>query len=284
MLGHVLTDQLSGSYPVVVTHRRRDGLPRVGPFAAVAADDVLDVGDVESLHRIITGHEPANVVNCAGVVKQDPNSSLATYAVAVNALWPHQVAEACDQIGARLIQISTDCVFSGTRGGYSEGDIPDPIDTYGRSKLLGEVVDPPHLTLRTSLLGRQLSGSYSLFEWFASCEGQTVNGYSNAFFSGPTTYEVARIVEKVIANPDLTGLYHVGVDAISKYDLLKLIGEIGSFDVRIVEDPSLHLDRSLRSAALAEKLQHRQPDWRDLITELIAKGGRYENWRHGLGI
>jgi dTDP-4-dehydrorhamnose reductase len=197
---------------------------------------------------------PTVVVNCAGVVKQQGQSqSPATY-IRVNALAPQVLADLCTARHARLIQISTDCVFSGQRGGYSETDLPDPPDLYGRTKLLGEVTEAPHLTLRTSFIGfeRFHHQTHSLLDWFMQQRGE-IRGYTRAIWSGLTSLELAQVILKIAARPEVTGLLHVCGEKISKYELLRLAQKIfDKTDTSIVPYSDYDCDRSLVSNRLAD--------------------------------
>ncbi len=278
MLGHVLCEELARSRTVVATHRRTSGLPDIEPFRSVAGER-LEAGDVETLRVLLDKHRPDTVVNCIGIVKQVERANEPTAAIGVNSLWPHQVSEACDRTGSRMIHISTDCVFSGSVGSYTEQDRPDPVDLYGRCKLLGEVSKSPHLTMRTSMVGRELQGEAGLLEWLLSCNGGTVRGFTNAFFSGPTTHEVARVIDGVLDRPDLTGVYHVAAEAISKYDLLALVRTIFGLHIEITVDDELRLDRTLDNNKLRSAMAVSTPTWPELIHEIYDKGKRYDHWR-----
>jgi dTDP-4-dehydrorhamnose reductase len=179
----------------------------------------------------------------------------------------------------RLIHVSTDSVFDGRRGGYIEEDAADATDLYGRSKALGEVADEGHLTIRTSLVGRQLRGSRGLLEWFLSQRGQTVQGYRAMRFSGLSTLALSQtIVNLITDHPTLTGRFHVGGDAISKYDLLHLMNETFSAGVTIVPTESLRIDRSLDSTRFAAVVGA-PPSWPDMLDALAKDETPYDEWR-----
>ena len=191
---------------------------------------------------------PDAVVNCIGIVKQIDAAKDAIASISVNALLPHQLGRICEEAGARLVHFSTDCVFSGRGGPYRESDLPDPIDLYGRSKLLGEIAGAGSLTLRTSIIGRELSSSNGLVEWFLSATGPAVRGYSNAIFSGLPTLALAQCIADVIhERPALTGLYHVSAAPIDKLALLQLLRDAYGRTVEITPYPDVKLDRSLDS-------------------------------------
>jgi dTDP-4-dehydrorhamnose reductase len=181
---------------------------------------------------------------------------------------PHRLARLCELIGARLVHFSTDCVFDGAHGSYTESDRATADDVYGRSKLLGEVDAPHAVTLRTSMIGPELGSYQGLLEWFLA-QKATVRGFRRAIFSGVTTLELARVVrDHILPRPDLRGVYHVGAEAISKFDLLTLIGRIYGHDVPIDPDDTFVIDRSLDSSRFRLATGYRAPSWSQMITEM----------------
>jgi dTDP-4-dehydrorhamnose reductase len=228
---------------------------------------------------------PDAVINCIGVVKQLAAAHDPIAAITMNSLLPHVLAGACAGVGARMIQISTDCVFAGTRGNYSETDVPDATDLYGRSKLLGEVTEiassgPAPLTIRTSIIGRELSTANGLVEWFLSNQGGSVRGFTRAVFSGVTTAVLAETLANVVEHhPALDGLYHVAAKPISKYDLLVMLNETIGGRVAIIPDDSVVIDRSLDAARFQAATGLVPPSWQEMIAALAAESSQYERWR-----
>jgi dTDP-4-dehydrorhamnose reductase len=163
-----------------------------------------------------------------------------------------------------LIFISTDCVFSGKKGFYSELDNPDPIDVYGQTKLLGEPSGKNVLTIRTSIIGHELNNSQGLLEWFLS-QNKVCKGYTSAFFSGfPTTYLAKIFLEFIISN-EFSGLYHIASKPISKYELLLLIKEIYGLNIHIVPSDEIVIDRSLNGALFEKASGFISPEWPELV-------------------
>lgn len=221
----------------------------------------VDVENNEHLLRLMTRVRPDAVVNCIGLVKQLSESELPLAAIPINALLPHRLAEICGLFGARLIHISTDCVFSGRKGLYIEADFVDADDLYGRSKYLGEVNYPHAVTLRTSIIGHELNGSRSLVCWFLAQHGQ-VPGFRRAVFSGLPTVELGRVIlEHVLPNADLRGLYHVSADPINKFDLLTLVARHYGKDIEIVPKDDFLIDRSLDSNRFRQATGFRPKAW-----------------------
>lgn len=252
MLGHQVWLAARDRFDVRVAVRRRPDLPLFDD------ERVIDGFDAADVQRLIERVRPDVVINCVGIVKQIAAGEADM--VAINAEFPHVLA----RMVPRVIQISTDCVFSGARGHYSEDDVPDPVDVYGRSKLDGEL-SAPHLTLRTSIVGRELSTRHGLLEWFLS--QRAVKGYTRALFSGVSTPVLARILCDVAETP-LQGLYHVAGEAISKYDLLMLLNEAFNAGVDIEPDDSVVIDRTLDGARFAAATGITIPSWRDMAREL----------------
>lgn len=231
----------------------------------------VSASDFESVTRAFAIARPTVVINCIGIVKQLTESHDLMESIVVNSLFPHKVALLCQATGARFITTSTDCVFSGSEGNYCEHDKPDPEDLYGHTKLLGEVSKEGCLTIRTSMIGRQLSGKHGLLEWFLSQEGQTVPGFSKMIFSGLTTQAIAEILLTIIKDhPNLSGIYHLAAEPISKYDLLLLIKDVGGLDVTIVPDGSKVLNRSLNAERLRRDTGIEVPSWREMIEKMVA--------------
>jgi dTDP-4-dehydrorhamnose reductase len=230
----------------------------------------VDVREPGSLEALLDTCHPDAVVNCVGVIKQHPQVGDVVNTITVNSLFPHRLAAACVERAARLIHVSTDCVFSGARGQRTEADNPDPVDLYGRSKLLGEVGRAPALTLRTSVIGHEQNSNRSLVDWFLSRTG-AVPGYTGAIYSGVTAIEFAALLRSVVLpRPELSGLYHIASAAISKYDLLRLIGDAYGFGGRIIPSTEVRCDRSLSADAFFEATGYRPPPWPEMICEMHA--------------
>ncbi len=228
----------------------------------------IDVENHDSLIKAFATVRPNIVINCVGLVKQLADANDPLLAVPVNTLLPHRLAALCHATSARLIHISTDCVFSGSKGGYLETDFPDAYDLYGRSKLLGEVDYPHAITLRTSIIGHELSGHRSLVNWFLSQEG-TVKGFTRAIFSGLPTVELARIVRDIVLpHQELHGLYHVAAKSINKLDLLQLIAKAYGKDIEINPSEELVIDRSLNADKFNQTTGYKPAEWPVLIERM----------------
>lgn len=230
----------------------------------------IDVEEPDALVTAFTAARPDVVINCVGLVKQLADAENPLRAVPINTLLPHRLAALCRLSGARLIHMSTDCVFSGDKGRYVELDRPDADDLYGRSKLLGEVDYPHAVTLRTSIIGHELESSHGLVNWFLSQEG-SCRGYTRAIFSGLPTVVLSMLVRDiVIPHPDLRGVYHVASAPISKYDLLRMIAATYGKDITIEPSDTLVIDRSLDASRFCEATGYVAPDWDALIKTMHA--------------
>ena len=269
MLGHQLLAYLSRFHDVRVTLRQE--LSAYRPFVMFNKQNSyggVDVRVTDRLIQVLADFHPNAVINAVGVVKQRPDGLDPIPNLEINALLPHRLASICEAIRAHFIHVSTDCVFSGRDGNYKESDEADPIDVYGHSKLLGEVTGPGCLTLRTSIIGSELTRKTSLFEWFLS-QKQSVKGFRNAIFSGVTTLELSRVMDNLVTNfPGKAGVYHVSSFPISKYDMLKLIKNKLKLTVDITPDDDFKCNRSLDSTHFRRDFNYAPPTWDQMIEEL----------------
>jgi dTDP-4-dehydrorhamnose reductase len=207
---------------------------------------VCDVKNQIDIKALFDRVKPHIVINCVGALVQESKENPIN-AIYLNALFPHILKELCDENEAKLIHISTDCVFSGQKGSYAEDDFRDADDVYGRSKALGEIFDSPHCTLRTSIIGPELKDGTGLFQWFMKQTGE-VKGYTKAYWSGVTTLELAKAIYKAIQN-DLKGLLHVtNGEKISKHDLLHLINKHRNSPLKIIPYDDYVADKSLEKS------------------------------------
>lgn len=281
MLGHRLWMDLSRTHETWATLRGGAGavpeLPHIDRNRIVEDVDALHF---ESVIRAFAEARPDVTINCIGLIKQQKSAKEALPSIDLNARFPHQVAALCAATGSRLIHISTDCVFAGTTGLYTEDDPVDAQDVYGRSKALGEVVHAAHaLTLRTSIIGRELFSRHGLLEWFLGQPGP-VKGFRKAVFSGFTTAIVADILRDVILpRPDLHGLYHVSAAPINKYDLLTMVDAAFGRQIEIIPDENLVIDRSLDSARFRSETGFVPPAWPDMVAALAADSLPYNEWK-----
>jgi dTDP-4-dehydrorhamnose reductase len=269
MLGHQLLRRLGAAHEVYVTLRRNsESYASFGLFDAGRTRFGVDARAPERLQEAIASTRPDAVINAIGIVKQRAEANDIIQSLEINALLPHRLAVMCGAVGARLVHLSTDCVFSGRRGNYLETDVSDAEDLYGRTKYLGETSGEHCITLRTSIIGRELDRKAGLLEWFLAQRG-VVSGYTKAVFSGFTSLEMARIIEKILTTPTpLSGLYHVSSEPISKFELLELIRDALGLPTKIEPYDGLQCDRSLDSSRFRGAFGYRPPSWKAMVEEL----------------
>jgi dTDP-4-dehydrorhamnose reductase len=226
----------------------------------------------DRLLEVLGEFHPDAVINCVGIIKQRSAAKESIPSLEVNSLLPHRLRLICASAGAKLVHLSTDCVFNGRRGNYHQTDPADAEDLYGLSKYLGEVSEAPAVTIRSSIIGLELSRKQSLIEWFLAQHG-TIRGFTKAIYSGITTAEMARVIEFVLTDvPDLSGVWQVAADPINKYDLLcQLSAKLGRRDIAIQPDNSFHCDRSLDGSDFARRTGYRVPGWDRMLDELAAQ-------------
>lgn len=281
MLGHKMLQTLEKAFPGQVYGFMRGSKARLIPFNLVSADHLIENVDVEntsSLIKALNSLKPQYVINCTGITIRKLERDSIQKNFAINSVVPQILSFWCNQNQAKLIHFSTDCVFNGERGNYSESDMPDAEDVYGRSKYLGETPHHPSaLTIRLSIVGRELFGKTELIEWFLSQRNKTISGYSEVYYSGVTTNfasrEVVRIIQKF---PNLSGLYQVSSEKISKYDLLVIANKVFKANVEIKNDASKKSDKSLNCDLYIKATQFTKPRWQDMLTELAEDTAHYE--------
>lgn len=280
MLGSVIFEKAIRSEKFSVIGQIRNPLT-LNHFSAQLKERThigVDVLKDDQLLRLFDDIKPNLVINCVGIIKQSKLVEDPLLTIPINSVLPHRLAKLCNQINARLIQISTDCVFDGENGRYTELDTANANDLYGRSKLLGEIGHQEHVTtIRTSIIGRELTQKKSLLEWFLA-QKSSVFGYTNAIFSGLPTNELAEIILDLIA-PDfsMSGLYHVSADPISKYDLLQMIKETYQLDVAINPSSSFKIDRSLDCTKFKKKTGYVSKNWEQLVRAMYNYQYEQEN-------
>lgn len=283
MLGHAIYSVLSQDnhfnvYGTVRSDAGKQFIPRNLQQNLISN---IDIDDDRCLERAFNISKPDVVINCVGIIKQLTEANTPLVAIPINSLLPHKLERLSKAHNARLILMSTDCVFSGAKGGYIETDFPDCHDLYGRSKLLGEIVDKENvLTIRTSIIGHELRGCNSLVNWFLS-QNQAVQGFTQAIFSGLPTNELAVVIKDCILNwPSLHGLIHISAKPISKYDLLRLIAAIYKKDIGIESSDITRIDRSLNHEHFSQLTGYQPKEWPELIRSMHQFHEQYQKDLH----
>ncbi len=270
MLGHTLWEHLSRRFPDTYTTIRKgiedygnDSL--FGSAGVIEHIDGIDFNELEGALRVIN---PDVILNCIGLTKRREHPKNPVPSILLNALFPHKLAKLTAELQSKLIHFSTDCVFDGRTGHYSDDAPTNAIDLYGRTKALGEVRGSHILTLRSSFIGKELCKATELLEWFLS-QKTVIRGFKNAIYTGLTTLELCRVIEKLLLDyPDASGLYNLSSEPINKFDLLKLIGEKMHHDVEIIPDETFHCDRSLDSTRFRKEFHFTPPAWTTMVEEL----------------
>ncbi|MEA2080372.1 MAG: SDR family oxidoreductase [Pseudomonadota bacterium] len=271
MLGHTLYKEMSkqGDYDVYGTTRNASGLDDY--FTNTERESIrsgVDTDNFDTVIKAIASVQPNIIINCIGIIKQLPIANDPLTAITVNAQLPHRISLVARSTDARFIHISTDCVFNGVKGNYTECDPSNAEDLYGRTKFLGEVSYPHCVTLRTSIIGHELKTEFSLIDWFMSQEKE-INGFTKAIYTGFPTVELVHIISNfVIPNKDLSGLYQVSSDAISKYDLLNIMKDVYKKDIKINPYDNFILDRSLNSDKFKSITGYKSPSWKSMLTDM----------------
>lgn len=278
LLGHKLVQVFRSGFETSATfHNSFDKYRDIDIFDGARVVEHVEAENFESVAGAIADIRPDVIVNAIGVTKHVPDVGNVIKTITINSLLPHRIAQVAAERNARLICISTDCVFSGEKGNYVESDAADANDLYGKSKNLGEVANENCLTLRTSIIGRELFTRNSLVEWFLSNRGGRVKGFTKAIFTGFPTIVLAGILADIIENrPKLRGLYHVSSNPISKFDLLQLINDAMNVGAEIEADNEFAVDRSLDSTKFRNETGFAPQSWPEMIKRMADDARMYE--------
>ena len=281
MLGHKLYQQYQHRYDTWATVRTSyTPFARYKLFNPERLCGGVDAVDFPAVERMLRSVRPDVIINCISSGKYTNDAADPLTSITVNALFPHQVANLSRELNARFIQISTDNIFTGRKSIYSEDDPADATDLYGRTKLLGEVDGPDALTLRTAAIGRELNGGNGLVEWFLSNRpNSTVHGYRQSIYTGFTTVALADVIADVIDNhPQLSGIYHVSSEPISKYELLLRLRDAYAPDIKVEPDDAVEVNRSLDSTRFRQATGFVPPTWKRMIEQMAADPTSYDHW------
>jgi dTDP-4-dehydrorhamnose reductase len=232
--------------------------------------DKIDLSDFNKLLHTLNEINPDIILNACGITIRRGVEKIKSNTILLNSVLPHFLNEWVSLNHKRLIHFSTDCVFSGKKGDYLDTDIKDAYDLYGSTKSLGEIVDSKYaITLRGSMIGRELENKTELFEWFMQQSNKNIKGFSEAIYSGITTIKMAEIVLILINYyPNLTGIYNISSKPISKFDLLKMCNEQFNINANIEMDNSYTSNKNLISDKIFNEIGIEKPNWIDLIRQL----------------
>jgi dTDP-4-dehydrorhamnose reductase len=281
MLGHRVWITLAEHYEVYGTIRSESNkallkFSQINPSKIIGNVDILNES---SLHDAFSVSQPDLVINCVGILKVEPTAENKISSIEINSLFPHKLSKKCKEFDSRLIHFSTDCVFDGLKGKFSEESNDFSKDLYGVSKRMGEVELEEHcLTIRTSIIGREITPRGSLVEWFIKESGNNITGYRNAIFSGYPTYTISKIIrDYIIEDKSLSGIYHISNEPIDKYTLLLAIKEKFSLNININEDKDFKIDRSLDSQKFKSKTNCKTFTTKELMDDLSIDWDIYNN-------
>ncbi|MDO8527701.1 MAG: SDR family oxidoreductase [Deltaproteobacteria bacterium] len=286
MLGHKLWLVFKNRFDTYVTLRQPlEKQANLNLFDPARTFDNIDVKNTDSLTEVLQKIRPTVMINCIGVVKQLPEAKDPIISIKINSLLPHELEKLAIKFGTKLIHISTDCIFEGGKGNYTEEEPYRADDLYGLTKLLGEVSNPPSLTLRTSIIGRELVRQMGLLEWFLQRKpGEQVKGFTHALFSGFTTQVLAETLAWIIqSHRHLTGIYHLSSFPISKHDLLKKLQKVFNLDIDLIPFDDFHCDRSLNGSRFNIATGFVPPSWDQMVQGLKAEDSFYREISHAAG-
>jgi dTDP-4-dehydrorhamnose reductase len=279
MIGHKFWQALVGQRDDIfgTLHGRRDAFAHYALFDDRIIEQ-FEAADFEGVTKLLNRLRPAVIVNCIGITKRKPEANDVAKMFMVNARFPHHLARwaACNR--ARVIHFSTDCVFDGADGNYSERSVVTAPDLYGQTKYFGELDYDHCLTIRTSMIGREITGHTELLEWFLAQRGRCITGYKNARYSGLTTLTMAELVPRIIDDhPQLSGRYQIAGPVITKYDLLCQLRDAFAIEVQIVPDETFHCDRTLQSHRFAQATGISIPPWKEMLADLARDQDFYDH-------
>ena len=259
LLGHSLIEELKKSFEVVGTTRKISDKDKTSYYF------VEDILCMHLLEQCISDVGPDIAINCISL--RDINSANLDQLRHVFSDFPKNLSDLSLKYNFRLVQISSDAVFSGKKGNYIEQDIPDPIDNYGLAKLEGESLNENSLIIRTSMIGHSINGESGLLDWFIKQKKCTL--YKNAIFSGLPVNEISRIISQYfITDKNLTGIFHISSNPISKYELLSIVKEKYELNIKIASDEDYKIDRSLNSSKFQKFTGYRIKSWNDMISTM----------------
>ena len=273
MLGHQVYLKLKtefGATNVAITLRKtKQHYDKFGIFKEAVAFDELDVLNFPQVEVALNKFKPDYIINCIGLTLRKKELGDVEKCIQVNSMLPHRLAKWGELNNSRVIHFSTDCVFDGKKGNYTEKDIPTADDLYGQSKFLSEIIYPNSLTIRLSVVGRELEGKTEFIEWFLSHKGKSVNGFAGVNYSGLSTNVVAKELIRIIKNyPKISGTYQMASEPMNKFDILKIVNEIYQTKTEIKESADYKNDKTLNCDLYTQLTGFKKPSWKSMIAEM----------------
>jgi dTDP-4-dehydrorhamnose reductase len=279
LIGHRLFKELSDSFEVFGTlHQSKELYSDFIMFSTQNVIENVDVSEFDILKGVLNAVNPDVIINCVGITKRKAEINKPIDVLTINSVFPHKLANWAKISNKRVIHFSTDCVFDGKTGNYTEASLTTAEDVYGRTKALGEINYDHTLTIRSSFIGQELFGKTELLEWFLAQNGGKIKGYTKTFYSGVSTIFMARVIKNIIANfPKLSGLYNLAPDKpISKFELLSIANEAYKHNVEIIpDDTHIHFP-TLNGSKLRHKINLIIPSWEKMMSELAEDKNYYK--------
>ena len=274
MIGHKIAQSLE-DFELILASRKSISLKSIG---IIKGKMVLHNLITDSLDLLLDSTTPDIIINCAGITTRRGVEDNIVNTGLLNSELPHKLDSWANLNSKKLIHFSTDCVFSGNRGNYLDNDFADADDIYGKSKALGEVDSPNTLTLRCSMIGRELYNFTELFEWLLKNKNKKIEGYSNTFYSGITTVRMGIILNQILKkNLNLSGIYNISSTPISKFDLLIKLSNAFNLNVEVKQNTNNKSNKVLISEKFTEITGIYPPNWDDLISEFKEDCEKYKS-------
>lgn len=288
MLGHQMWRRLNewsrttGHQILGTVRKSKDHYKNLGLSNTQNLIDGVDVGDFKKLNLLLDDVKPTVVINCVGLTLRKKDLADIEKCYQLNGMLPQFVGHWCGTHNAKLFHFSTDCVFDGKKGGaYAEADMPTAFDHYGVSKYLGEVGSGNNLTMRLSIVGRELENKTELFEWIFSQADKSAKGFAAAKYTGMTTNWVAREVIRILENhPELSGVYQVSSEVITKFEIMQKLNEKFKLNIQIEKNSDYAVDKSLDSSRYQKATGFVKPTWDQMIDDLFADREFYEQLKN----
>jgi dTDP-4-dehydrorhamnose reductase len=278
LIGHKLLQKLSNDFDVYATlHRSKESYGLMPLFSGQNIIDEVDVSDFENVSAILHSVNPNVILNCIGITPRKDEINNLYKVIKINSLFPHQLANWAKVNNKRVIHFSTDCVFNGSTGNYTENSLTTAEDVYGRTKALGEINYSHTLTIRSSFIGQELFGKTELLDWFLNQEGKRINGFTNTLYSGVSTNFMTYVVKTIILNaPELSGLYQLAPDKpISKYELLCIAKRAFDVNIEIIPENEYVHTPTLNGSKLKDNIKINVPSWKEMMKDLAFNRGFY---------
>jgi dTDP-4-dehydrorhamnose reductase len=280
LIGHKLLQKLSSDFEIFgVLHHSKDYYNNPPLFSGQNIIENINVSEFDILKGVLYTVNPDIIINCVGITKRKIDINDPLDAISINSAFPHQLAKWAKVNKKRVIHFSTDCVFNGKIGNYTETSLSSAEDVYGKTKYLGELHYDNTITIRSSFIGQELFDKTELFEWFLAQSGKQIKGFKNTLYSGVSTIFMASVVKDIILNyPGLSGLYQLATEKpISKYQLLNLAKKVFDVKVDIIPDIEHIHCPTLDASKLRKAINIAVPSWEEMMTDLLADKKFYSN-------